>query len=138
VPQIRDQDYRIFTAPAEDAAKRIERTAAVDTLRPTAPAASPRPVSPSVAPSPGTGTPGADRISRLRDAAQSLEASFLAEMLKAAGFGKPLGAFGGGTGEEQFSSLLVQEQARVLAAAGGIGLSEHIFRSLLERENASA
>jgi Rod binding domain-containing protein len=98
----------------------------MDPLRPALPAA------------PLSAAPPDDRIARLREAAQSLEASFLAEMLKSAGFGKPLSSFGGGAGEEQFSSLLVQEQARTLAAAGGIGLSEHIFRSLLERENASA
>lgn len=84
--------------------------------------------------------PAADATSetRLRVAARDLEATFLAEMLRAAGFGKPMDAFGGGAGEEQFASLLVTEHARALAAQGGLGLSEHIYRALVERANATA
>ncbi len=80
----------------------------------------------------------ADRVARLRAAAAELETSFLAEMLRAADVGKPLESFGGGVGEEQFASLLVTERARALVAAGGLGLTEHIFRALMEKENASA
>lgn len=75
---------------------------------------------------------------RLRAAAAELETTFLAEMLKAAGFGKPLESFSGGVGEDQFASLLVTEQARALVAAGGLGLTEHIFQALMEKQNASA
>ena len=70
----------------------------------------------------------------LMDAAQKLEASFLAEMLKAAGLGKTRGEFGGGAGEDQFSSFLVQEQAMAMVRAGGIGLSETLFETLKERQ----
>lgn len=73
---------------------------------------------------------GNDRA--LRDAAQKLEATFLAEMLKAAGFGKAREAFGGGAGEDQFSSLLLDEQAMAMVRAGGIGLSESIYEALKE------
>ncbi|WP_136443288.1 rod-binding protein [Pacificoceanicola onchidii] len=71
----------------------------------------------------------------LRDAAQALEANFLAEMLKAAGAGKTPEAFGGGAGEDQFSSFLIQEQARAMAAKGGIGLAEQLFQSMKEQLN---
>lgn len=71
----------------------------------------------------------------LMEAAQKLEATFLAEMLKAAGFGESRGEFGGGAGEEQFSSMLVQEQAMALVKTGGIGLSESLFEALKERDN---
>ena len=71
----------------------------------------------------------------LRDAAQKLEATFLAEMLKAAGLGKTSSSFGGGAGENQFSSFLVQEHAMALVKAGGIGLSESIFEALKERNH---
>lgn len=77
--------------------------------------------------------PGKDQA--LREAAKELEASFLAEMLKSAGLGKTSDSFGGGAGEDQFSSFLVLEHARALVRAGGIGLSESIFESLKEREN---
>lgn len=71
----------------------------------------------------------------LRDVAQQLEASFLAEMLKSAGLGKTRDHFGGGAGEDQFSSFMVQEQALQMVKAGGIGLSEALFHALKERQN---
>lgn len=76
------------------------------------------------------------RDAALFQAAQDLEASFLAEMLKSAGFGKPRDAFGGGTGEEQFGSFLRQEQANEMVKSGGIGLAESLFEALKERANA--
>ena len=71
----------------------------------------------------------------LRDAAQKLEATFLSEMLKTAGLGETRQSFGGGAGEDQFGSFLVQEQALQIVRAGGIGLSEALFETLKEREN---
>ncbi|TYO89230.1 rod-binding protein [Oceanicella actignis] len=76
------------------------------------------------------------RDARLREVAQELEATFLAQMLTYAGLGKPLETMGGGAGEEAFSSLLTQEQARLLARRGGIGLAESLFESLKRKEAA--
>jgi len=76
-----------------------------------------------------------DTDKALMDAAQKLEATFLAEMLKAAGMGESRDSFGGGAGEDQFGSLLVQEHAMALVKAGGIGLSETLFETLKEREH---
>lgn len=67
---------------------------------------------------------------KLWKAAQSLEANFLAEMLKSAGLGKSREGFGGGIGEDQFSSFLVREYSEATVSAGGIGLAESIYRSL--------
>lgn len=67
----------------------------------------------------------------LRHAARAFEAAFLAEMLRAAGAGRALESFGGGVGEEQFSSFLVDQQASRIADRGGIGLAEMILRRLL-------
>jgi len=72
---------------------------------------------------------------RLREAATSLEAAFLSEMLKAASFGASAGAFGGGQGEEQFQSFLRDAQATEMAKAGGIGLAESLFDALKERQD---
>lgn len=69
----------------------------------------------------------------LRTAAENLEASFLSEMLKAAGVGAPRDAFGGGAGEEQFSSFLREAQAKEMVKSGGIGLAEALFEALKER-----
>lgn len=74
--------------------------------------------------------------SSLRSLAESLEAQFLSEMLKASGVGKPRDAFGGGAGEDHFSSFLTQEYANAIVQRGGIGLSESIYRSLLTSEEA--
>lgn len=71
----------------------------------------------------------------LRKAANDLEASFLAEMLKSAGFGKPRESMGGGAGEDQFSSFLRQEQANAMVKAGGLGLAEVFFNALKERSD---
>ena len=71
---------------------------------------------------------------RLRAIAQEFEASFLAEMLRAAKFGEPAGSFGGGIGEEHFASFLVDAQAQQLAARGGLGLAEVILRSLMQHQ----
>jgi len=71
----------------------------------------------------------------LHVAADKLEAGFLAEMLKSAGVGKSRESFGGGVGEDQFASFMVEEQARMMVAAGGIGLSEQLFEALKVRSN---
>ena len=62
--------------------------------------------------------------------AQALESTFLAEMLRHGGLGRPQDSFGGGVGEAQFAGLLVSEQANALVKAGGIGLAEAIYRAL--------
>ena len=74
------------------------------------------------------------REDALMEAARALEASFLAEMLGAAGLGDTRAAFGGGAGEDAFGSLLVREQARVMTEAGGIGLARSIYEALAARE----
>ncbi|MGC1497589.1 MAG: rod-binding protein [Sulfitobacter sp.] len=82
-----------------------------------------------------TAVPPTAKDKALIEAAQKLEATFLAEMLKSAGLGQTSESFGGGAGEDQFASFLVQEQAMQMVKAGGIGLSEAIYETLKEREN---
>jgi peptidoglycan hydrolase FlgJ len=65
--------------------------------------------------------------------AQELEAAFLAEMLSHAGLGDTEGPFAGGHGEAQFASFLRQEQARLMVQAGGIGLAEVIFNTMVAK-----
>ncbi len=74
----------------------------------------------------------------LMTAAQRLETTFLTQMLEAAGAGKPRDAFGGGEGEDQFSSFLLEAQAEEMVKAGGIGLAETIFHAMKLQENARA
>lgn len=72
------------------------------------------------------------REARMRAAAQDLEVTFLAEMLREAGLGETRDAFGGGEGEEQFSSLMVRAQAEQIVQAGGLGLAEIFFNAMTE------
>lgn len=68
--------------------------------------------------------------SDLRRVSTLLEENFLFEMLKSSGMGKPQDVLGGGQGEEQFSSFLIQAQVKNIVKSGGIGLAEAIFNSL--------
>ena len=95
----------------------------------------PAPLSPiRPQPSPGkAAAPPSAGDAALMQAARKLEASFLSEMLGHAGFGAARKSFGGGVGEEQFSSFLRQAQADSMVKHGGIGLAEHLFEALKER-----
>ena len=68
-----------------------------------------------------------------RKASQAFEATFLSEMLKYTGLNAMPDGFGGGAGEEAFSSLLTDQYARLLAERGGIGLAERVFDILKQR-----
>ena len=67
-----------------------------------------------------------------REAALKLEASFLSEMLKAAGLGERQGDFSGGIGEAQFASFQRDAIAMQMVRAGGLGLAEHFFNAMME------
>lgn len=72
---------------------------------------------------------------QLMTKAKDLEVGFLSEMLGYAGFGKTDETFGGGIGEDQFSSFLRDAQARKMVERGGIGLAEHLFQALMKGQN---
>lgn len=73
---------------------------------------------------------------RIWAAAEALETNFLTEVLKSAGVGSVPDTFGGGVGEDQFSSFLREEQARQMVAAGGIGLAQALFEAMAGRNDA--
>lgn len=73
---------------------------------------------------------------KLQEAAQKLEATFLAEMLKSAGLGAQNSTMGGGIGEDQFASFLRDAQAQEMAKSGGIGLAESLFEAMKLRRDA--
>lgn len=70
----------------------------------------------------------------LRAIARSFEAEFLSQMLDHAGLGKTPETFGGGAGEDAFSSFLTRAYADELAESGQLGLTESIVRALSLRE----
>ncbi len=71
---------------------------------------------------------------KIWNAAQSLESNFIAEMFKSAGLGKSRESFGGGAGEDQFSSFLTREYADATVKAGGVGLAESIYQSMIKNQ----
>ncbi len=89
------------------------------------------PAGPRAAATPQTAEARADAAAH--KAARAFEASFLAEMLKYTGLNAKPETFGGGAGEEAFSSLLTEEYARLLAERGGIGIAEQVFDLLKQR-----
>lgn len=84
-------------------------------------------LTPLTAPSPSDTVPAND--TRLREAARNLEASFIAEMLRAAGAEREAG-LGETDGESPFASFLLDARAQEIAKAGGLGLAETLFQSL--------
>lgn len=66
----------------------------------------------------------------LRQRSAQLEAAFLSQMLAHAGYDSALGQMGGGDGAAQFASFLRDAQADAMVRAGGLGLSESLFRAM--------
>lgn len=70
---------------------------------------------------------------KAQKAALKLEATFLAEMLKSAGFASQENSFSGGSGEDQFASFHRQAIATQIAESGGVGLAKHFLTSMMEK-----
>ena len=75
---------------------------------------------------------GASHARKAMEAAQKLEATFLAEMLKSTGLGEQENSLSGGHGEDHFASFHRQAIADQMVKSGGIGLSEAFYRALME------
>ncbi len=74
---------------------------------------------------------------KLGQLAHDVEASFLAEMMMAAGLGQPPAGFDGGIGEEHFISVLARKQSEYLVARSGLGLAEAIVQAKLGTSGSS-
>ena len=71
--------------------------------------------------------------------AQDFESVFLNSMLQQmvpANGGD--GPFGGGAGSAVWRSLLTEEYAKAFAKAGGIGIADHVYRSLIAAQASRA
>ncbi|MEQ8966908.1 MAG: rod-binding protein [Azospirillaceae bacterium] len=80
----------------------------------------------------GAGRVGPAAATQAREAAEEFEAVFLSQMLQPmfAGISTD-GPFGGGPGEEAFRSQLVQEYGQVMSQAGGVGLTDALYREII-------
>jgi Rod binding domain-containing protein len=71
--------------------------------------------------------------------AREFEAVFISQMFEQMWAGiKTDGPMGGGTGEQIFRSLMIQDIGRQMASQGGIGLADTVKRELLAIQERSA
>lgn len=76
----------------------------------------------------------ADR-KRAEAAAQEFEGMIIGQLLEPMFEGiKTDGAFGGGTGEMVFRSLMIQQVGKDIAASGGIGLAKDVMTTMLRMQ----
>lgn len=73
-----------------------------------------------------------------RAAAEQFESAFLEQMLNYMWQDVPTdGLFGGGHGEETFRSMLVNEYAKEMTRAGGIGIADQVEQELLKLQETA-
>jgi Rod binding domain-containing protein len=76
---------------------------------------------------------------KARAAAQNFEGMFLNSMFQNMFTGiDGEGPFGGGIGVGIWRSFLTEQYAKTYAKAGGIGLADHVYRSLMAHQEAGA
>lgn len=76
-----------------------------------------------------------DKLSSARKTAQEFETSFLTTMLEQMWTGIEAEApFGGGHAEKVYRSMIVGEYAKSIAASGGIGMADHVYREILSAQ----
>jgi Rod binding domain-containing protein len=70
-----------------------------------------------------------------KKAAQSFEAVFLSQMFghMFEGVGKD-SLFGGGSGEEMFRPMLLDEYGKIVAKRGGIGIADTVLRTMISQQ----
>jgi len=72
-----------------------------------------------------------------KKAAQDFEAVFLNQMFQHMFTGiEGEGPFGGGVGVSIWRSFLTEQYAKTFSKAGGIGLADHVYRSLMAHQEA--
>ena len=82
---------------------------------------------------------GASGNVRAKHAAQDFEAVFLNQMFQHMFTGiEGEGPFGGGVGVGIWRSFLTEQYAKSFSKAGGIGLADHVYRSLMAHQEARA
>lgn len=71
---------------------------------------------------------------RIAETAKQFEANIMSSLMQAMFEGVDAGAFGGGHGEEQFKSVLVDAFARQTVKAGGMGVADQVAREMLKMQ----
>lgn len=81
--------------------------------------------------------PKGDSMKKMQETAQDFEAFFLSQALQPMFANiEPASPFGGGTGDEIWRSMQVDEYGKALAKNGGIGIADAVMKQLLlQQEN---
>lgn len=71
-----------------------------------------------------------------KKAAQSFEAVFLSQMFghMFEGVGKSDSLFGGGSGEEMFRPMLIDEYSKQIVKRGGVGIADAVMHALISQQ----
>lgn len=73
-------------------------------------------------------------MDKIREAATEFEAMFMSEMMNHMFSGLEVDPmFGGGSGEQMFRGMMIQEYGKIMARSdNGIGLSDHIQKAMID------
>jgi flagellar protein FlgJ len=94
---------------------------------------SPTSYAPAMAAATGAGSRSRMDPAAAGKAAQDFEAFFIGSMLESMFQGiKTDSLFGGGSGEDMFKSLQVQEYGKAIAKSGGLGIADTVKREMLK------
>lgn len=95
-------------------------------------------MTPSVQPGPADTKLAPQQVARIQKAAQDFEAmamgQMLAPMFETADGSK--GPFGGGSGEQAWKPMMVNELGKQMAKSGGLGLARPIMEQMLRMQEA--
>lgn len=75
----------------------------------------------------------------LTELSQEFEGQFIGQMLQNMFSTVPVDEeFGGGTGEEMYRSLMIDEYGKLLSRTGGIGIADHVKREMIRLQETGA
>ena len=92
-------------------------------------------LAPGLMPSlPGDKPKTANTTDKARSTSQDFEAMFLNSMLQPMFNGINEGPYGGGHAANVWQSFLTDEYSKMIAKKGGVGIADHVYRSLLAQQ----
>ncbi|WND01911.1 rod-binding protein [Temperatibacter marinus] len=76
---------------------------------------------------------------KIRKVAESFEAMFISQLLQPMFQDIPVDeTMGGGSGEQMFRGMMVEQMGKSMASGGGIGLSDSIYSEILKMQEVAS
>ncbi len=86
-----------------------------------------------------TGSKNGQGKSSVRQAAEEFEAVFLAQMMAPLFEGLDgSGLFGGGSSEQVYRSIMVQEYGKAMSRSGGVGIADAVQKEILKLQQVDS